>query len=568
MRWSETLIPTLRERPKEAKISSHELMLRAGLMRQLGAGLYTYLPLGLRVIKKVERIIREEMNRKGAQELLMPILQPRELWEASGRWERAAEELGMMKLKIREEKEFVLGPTHEEVITDLVKREIRSYKDLPRNFYQIQTKFRDELRPRFGVIRAKEFIMKDAYSFDVDEESSKRSYDNMYDAYSKIFERCGLITLAVEADPGAMGGTTSHEFMVLADNGEDLLLYCRKCKYAANRERAERRIPELRRRKSEQRPLEEIETPNITKVEELEGFLKEKLERMVKTLIYITDKGNIAALIQGDRELNEVKLKRILGVKELTMADGRLIQDITGGPMGFSGPVGLKEIRMIADPGVVNIVNGITGANKKDRHLRNVNIDRDYKVDDIQDLTYVKEGDSCPRCSQPLQLNRGIEVGQVFYLGRDYSQSLGAKFLDKDGKERAAVMGCYGIGITRTIAAVVETNHDEKGIIWPLGISPYQVLLLPVEIEDKGVRDEAERIYSELQHEGMEILYDDRLERAGVKFKDADLIGIPVQLIVSKKRIAQGKVELKIRRTGKEILADKAEAIPEVKRLT
>lgn len=542
---------TLREAPREAETVSHKLMFRSGLVRRLAAGLYTYLPLGLRVIRKVEQIVREEMEKQGALELLMPTLQPRELWEISGRWDD--KELGMLKLKNREGQEFALGPTHEEIVTDLVRREVRSYKELPLNLYQIQTKFRDELRPRFGLIRAREFMMKDAYSFDVDEEQARRSYQKMYAAYSNIFRRCGLEIRIVEADPGAMGGEKSEEFMTLADSGEDTVVSCSGCNYAANRESAQRR-KEDKHGQEKIKPLQEIETPNIKTIKELEGFLKEKPEKMIKTLIYQMDEEAVAVLIPGDREINEVKLKKVLGGRSLRMADTELVEKVTGAPPGFSGAVGLKGVKIIADEAVINIINGITGANKKDRHIRNVNMKRDYHPDKIVDISYAREGDGCPGCSGRLTLKRGIEVGHIFNLGKRYSQALKAAFLSEAGKEELAVMGCYGIGISRTIAAIIEQNHDEEGIIWPLEVSPYQVHILVLNVRDQNAVDQGNRLYEELRGEGIEVILDDRNERAGTKFKDADLLGIPLRLTVSPKRAAEGKVEIRRRQDGEEFV--------------
>ncbi|MCD5390735.1 proline--tRNA ligase [candidate division NPL-UPA2 bacterium] len=565
MKWSQSLIRTLREAPREAEAVSHKLMLRAGLARKLAAGLYTYLPLGLRAIRKVEDIVRQEMNKKGAQELLMPTLQPKELWEQSGRWDD--KELGMLKLKNREEREFVLGPTHEEIITDLVSKEVRSYKELPLNLYQIQTKFRDEMRPRFGMIRAREFIMKDAYSFHVDEGSARKGYQDMYEAYSNIFRRCGLKTQVVEADPGAMGGSKSEEFIALADSGEDIIVSCPQCNYAANLESAQQGDEQLRKSREKMKLLEEIETPGIKTIKELEDFLGEKPEKMIKTLIYSADGKTVAALIAGHRELSEVKLRKNLKCENLEMADERLIEEVTGGPLGFSGPVGLKKVKIIADVGVTKIVNGITGANKQDKHIRNVNMGRDYNPDEVADISYVREGDRCPKCSHELAMRRGIEVGHIFNLGRRYSQSLGAKFLNEKGEETLAIMGCYGIGITRTVAAIIEQNHDENGIVWPMSVSPYQVHIILLNVNSRETVKVADNLYNQLTGEGVETLLDDRDERAGVKFKDADLIGVPLRLIVSPRRVAEKKAEIKHHRDGRELLIAIGQVREKVKEL-
>ena len=556
MRWSKIFIPTLKEVPVEAESVSHKLMLRAGMIRRLSAGIYTYLPLGLRVIRKVEEIIRDEMNKKGAQELLMPILQPKELWEISGRWN--AKELAMLTVENRAGKEFVLGPTHEEVITSLVQREIRSYRDLPKNFYQIQTKFRDELRPRFGLMRAKEFIMKDGYSFDADEKSAEKTYLDMEEAYRNIFSRCGLMVQEVQADPGAMGGGMTHEFMALAEVGEDVIVWCRKCNYAANQEAA---VKGKGKKVPIEEPLEKefIDTPEMKTIEELTGFLGVQPSKMIKTLLYEIGDEVVAVLVSGDRQVNETKLRNVVKADDLKMAGEEKIEKVTGAPLGFSGPVGLKGIRIIADEVVTSISNAITGANKKDKHIKNVNIDRDYSPDIVADMSYVKEGEPCPKCDGALEMKCGIEVGQIFNLGTKYSKSIGDAFLDRNGQEKLCVMGCFGIGVTRTVAAIIEQNHDEDGIIWPLSVSPYQVLILPVNINDAASRDLAERTYVELQKNRIEVLLDDRDIRAGVKFKDADLIGIPVRITIGPEKAASTMLEIMERKTAEvtEIHADK-----------
>ncbi len=550
MRWSHAFIPTIKEVPVEAESVSHKLMQRAGLIRRLSSGLYTYLPLCLRVMKKVGNIIRDEMTECGAEELLMPILQPKELWDKSGRFN--SEELAMLIAEDRTGREFVLGPTHEEVITDLVGREIRSYRDLPKNFYQIQTKFRDEVRPRFGLMRAKEFVMKDGYSFDVDEESARKTYIMMEEAYRNIFSRCGLSVQVVEADPGAMGGGMSHEFIALADVGEERIMWCRKCGQCANLETAIRAKVQAT---SDEKllGLEIIDTPGIKTIEDLTGFLGVKASKMVKTLIYECGSEVIAVLVGGDRGLNETKLKKVAGAGELKMASEEVIEKVTGAPLGFSGPVGLKGVRIIADESVTVISNAVTGANQKDKHMKNVNISRDYSPDIVADVSYVVEGDLCPECSDVLEQRSGIEVGQVFNLGTKYSESIGATFLDKDGEEKLCVMGCYGIGVTRTISAIIEQNHDENGIIWPFGVSPYKILILPVNISDSVSRKLAERVYKQLQEMEGEVLLDDRDVRGGVKFKDADLIGIPVRITVGPEKASSGMLEIRERRTGKEV---------------
>ena len=544
MRWSKTLIPTQREEPQEAEIASHRLMLRAGLMRKLASGLYSFLPLGFKVLKKVERIVREEMDRAGALEILMPILQPREIWERSGRW-TLMDEI-MLKANSRQGRELVMGPTHEEVVTDLVAREISSYKQLPKNLYQIAPKFRDEIRPRFGIIRSREFLMKDAYSFDLDDESAEESYRIMYDAYIRIFERCGLTVTVVEADTGVMGGSLSHEFMVPADSGEDAVASCPACGYAANVERAERRpFPENAPRTQEK--IQIIDTPELRTVEELTEFFRAAPDRFIKTLIYLGDGRPMAVLIRGDREVNESKLQRLAGVNQLELADEKTIEKVTGAPLGFAGPVGLKDVAMIADYSVSRIADGITGANQKDKHIIHVNLDRDCEIEAYHDLAIAREGDLCPRCGSPLSMSRGIEVGHVFKLGTKYSESMGALIKDEKGGSKPAVMGCYGIGISRTVAAIIEQHHDEKGIIWPAAVAPYQVLIVSVSPEDERIADTASGLYEELLARGVEVLYDDRSASAGVKFNDSDLIGIPLRITVGKKFLETGEVELKKR---------------------
>jgi prolyl-tRNA synthetase len=545
---SKYLLPTLKEIPRDAETPSHQLMIRSGMIRQLASGIYEWLPLGLRVLHKVENIIREEMDSIGGQELSLPAMQPKELWEESGRWDFYGKEL--IRLKDRNSRDFCLGPTHEEVITDLVRREVRSYRELPLLLYQFQTKFRDEIRPRFGVIRAREFYMKDAYSFDATDKDAEVTYNNVFKAYSGIFHRCGLNFRPVEAQTGAIGGTFSHEFMVIADTGEEIMVSC-KCGYAANIEKAE--CPPGKKKLSntaELMKLEEVETKNMKTVEEVGNFLQQKPDKFIKTLVYKTDDGQpIVVLVRGDHEVNESKLKNYLGVNEIFLADEKTIEEVTGAPLGFAGPVGLKgRCRILADYSVEGIVNGVTGANRKDYHFKNVNINRDYSVNEILDLRKVHEGDPCPRCGKTLEFSRGIEVGHTFKLGTKYSKALQATFLDKDGKEKYFVMGCYGIGVSRIVASAIEQSHDEKGIIWPLPIAPFQVLILPVNYEDEKIKAISDRIYRQLEKSGYEVLMDDRDERAGVKFKDADLIGIPIRVTVGEKTLAKDTVEVKLRR--------------------
>jgi prolyl-tRNA synthetase len=545
MRTSQTLIPTLREDPGEAETVSHRLMLRAGMIRKVAAGIYTYLPLGLRVLRKIETIIREEMNRAGAQEILMPIASPAELWRETGRWDVYGKEL--VRFKDRHDRDFCLGPTHEEVITDLIRREIRSYRQLPLNCYQIQTKFRDEIRPRFGLMRGREFIMKDAYSFDADEAGARVSYQKMYDAYSRIFTRCGLTFRAVEADTGLIGGTSSHEFMVLAETGEETIVYSEGGAYAANVERAE--VPPPQTPASEApRPLRKVSTPGARSVEEVTTFLKIPATRLVKTLLYQTPTDLVAVLVRGDHEVNEVKVKKLLDTATLELADPTRVASATGAPPGFAGPIGLKA-RVIADYAVKALRNVVVGANEADAHYVDANWDRDFAVERFADLRKAKAGDLSPKGDGLLLMARGIEVGHVFMLGTKYSQAMGAVYLDPAGKERLMVMGCYGIGVSRVAAAAIEQHHDAKGIVWPAAIAPFHVHLLPLS-QSAGVADTARELYDRLDSGGVEVLWDDRDERAGVKFNDADLIGAPFQVIISEKGLAQGVVEVKERRTG------------------
>lgn len=548
MRVSELLNPTLREVPAEAEVISHIMMLRAGMMRKSASGVYTYLPLGYRVIKKVIQIVREEMDRKGGQELMLPIIQPAELWLESGRWDVYGDEL--FRLKDRHGRDFALGPTHEEIITDLVRGDVRSYKQLPLLLYQIQNKYRDERRPRFGLMRGREFIMKDLYSFDRDQAGLDESYKKMYDAYSRIFSRCGLKFRPVEADAGAIGGTGgTHEFMVMAESGEAAIVYCDKCDYAANVEKAE--AADIQETSVEnQLPMEEVHTPGAKTIEEVSGMLKISADKLVKTLIYISDDEPVVALVRGDREINEIKLQNVLGSVQLEMADEQTVKRVTGADTGFAGPVGLEKVRVIADKEVAVMRNAVTGANKTDAHYTNVNLGRDFAPDQVVDIRMVNGGEPCPRCSGKLVEARGIEVGQVFKLGTKYSKALGAKFLDENGKEQLMVMGCYGIGVSRTVAAAIEQNNDKDGIIWPMAIAPYHAIVVPVSTKDEEQVKIAESLYRSLNEKGVETIIDDRNERPGVKFKDADLIGYPIRIVVGSKTIEDGTVEIKHRRTG------------------
>jgi prolyl-tRNA synthetase len=564
MKTSQLLIPTLRDDPGEAETVSHRLMLRAGLIRKVAAGIYTYLPLGLRVIRKIEQIIREEMNRGGAQELLMPIASPAELWKETARWEYYGKEL--LRFKDRHERDFCLGPTHEEVITDLFRREVRSYRQLPLNFYQIQTKFRDEIRPRFGLMRGREFIMKDAYSFDVDEAGAKISYQKMYDAYTRIFTRCGLTFRAVEADTGLIGGDVSHEFMVLAETGEATVAYSDQGSYAANLERAET-LPPSDADTAPLLPLTAIDTPHRRTVEEVTTFLGITPRQLVKTLLYRAGTDTVAVLIRGDHEVNEVKLARLLKVTDVVLADSETVQQVTGAPLGFAGPVGLNHTRVLADHAVKGMRNVVIGANKADTHYQNANLGRDFTVEQFADLRNAQAGDPSPRGPGVLTLAKGIEVGQVFLLGTKYSHKMNAAVLDDQGKERLAIMGCYGIGVGRTAAAAIEQHHDEKGIIWPFPIAPFHVHLLTVSQSEK-TSEAAARLYADLLAEGIEVLWDDRADRAGVKFNDADLIGAPFQIVIGDKGLADGVMEIKVRRTGVKSRLAPAHLVAHVKKLS
>jgi len=549
IRYSRYLMPTTKETPSDAEVTSHRLMLRAGLIRKVASGIYTYLPAGLRVLRKVERIIREEMDRTGAQEVLMPAVVPAELWQESGRWEAYGKEL--LRFRDRADREFCLGPTHEEVITDLVRREIRSYRQLPANFYQIQDKFRDEIRPRFGLMRGREFFMKDAYSFDADEEGAARSYRQMYEAYCRIFRRMGLSFRAVEADTGSIGGSSSHEFMVIAESGEDAIVSCTACEYSANVEKAE--CPPGPDAESPGRRTgapRKVSTPGRRTIGEVSSFLGIDPGLLLKTLVFESDKGDAAVVLSGRYEVNEVKVKNILGADWVRLAPEERVRELTGAPSGYAGPVGLA-MRVLADQSVRAIPVGATGANEADAHLVEVVPGRDFEPEVYADLRMVTENDRCPRCGAGLHVSRGIEVGHVFRLGTKYSKALSATFLDSDGKEKLMVMGCYGIGVGRTAAAAIEQNHDEDGIIWPVSIAPFEVCLLPLNMKVEGMAREAERVGGELSGRGIEVLLDDREERPGIKFKDADLAGIPVRVTFGEKNFQAGFAEIRDRRTGR-----------------
>ncbi len=548
MRYRHTFIPTLREEPAEAEVISHKLLLRAGMMRQVARGVYDFLPLGLRVVRKVENIVREEMNRAGAQEILMPAVCPAELWQESGRWEAYGREL--LRLKDRHDRDFCFGPTHEEVVTDIVRREVRSYRALPLNLYQIQTKFRDEVRPRFGLMRGREFIMKDAYSFHTNLEDCQREYRNMYDAYSRIFDRCGLTYRPVEADTGAIGGSLSHEFQVLADSGEDALVSCDSCEYAANVEKAELAPPPVPPATPGAR-LATVETPDQRTIEEVSAFLGEPPERFVKTLLYVTDTGEVvAALVRGDHELSEPKLKTLLGCQWVVLADEETVQAATGASIGFVGPFHIKAT-LLSDQTLQGAKGLVCGANERDTHMTGLDLERDLPALQFADLRRATAGDTCPRCQHgTFTAQRGIEVGQTFYLGTKYSRAMNALYLAANGEQHPMEMGCYGIGITRTVAAAIEQNHDAAGIIWPTPLAPAALHIVPVNWNNEATRQTAEDLYATLQRAGTEVLFDDREERPGVKFKDADLLGIPIRATIGGKSLARGVIELKQRADG------------------
>ena len=567
MRYSHYFLPTLKEIPSEAEVPSHQLMFRAGMIRKLAAGIYSYLPFGLRAIRKVESIIREEMNRAGAIEVLLPFVQPGELWQESHRWDAYGKEL--LRLKDRHDRECCLGPTHEEVITDLARREIRSYRQLPVNLYQIQTKFRDEIRPRFGIMRAREFIMKDAYSFDVGEEGLDVSYQKMVEAYHRIFTRCGLKFRAVEAETGLIGGNFSHEFMVLADTGEETIVSCTNCPYAANIEKADfKRAPASTASpgKVAQKPLQKVLTPEKRTVEEVTQFLHVPSRDLIKTLIFESDKGCVAALVRGDHEISERKMRIVFGAQELQLAGERKVEEVTRSPKGFAGPIGLT-IPIIADLDIQGMINFVTGGNEKDTHLIDVNAGRDFQVTQFADIRSFTQGDRCPLCGEETRTDKGIEVGHTFKLGTKYSKTMGATYLDDQGKERDFVMGCYGIGVGRTVASAIEQSYDANGIIFPMPIAPFHVLLLPVNIKMDLLRETAEQIYQELLDQQVEVLFDDREETPGVKFKDADLIGIPLRITLGEKNLKKGLVEIKTRKTGDVALVKKEEAVPKIKEM-
>jgi prolyl-tRNA synthetase len=557
MRFSQTLIPTLKEAPSEAEVPSHIFMVRGGYLRKVAAGIYSFLPIGWKVVQKVSRIIREEMNRAGASEVFLPAIIPAELWQESGRWDKYGAQL--LRLKDRKGGDFVVGPTHEEVICALVRGDVRSWRQLPLNLYQIQTKFRDELRPRAGLMRGREFIMKDAYSFHVDEKDAKREYQVMYDAYQRIFTRCGLAFRAVEADTGNIGGSLSHEFQVLTATGEDALVACDTCDYAANVEQAVSR-PATAAAATATQPMTTVATPGKHTIEEVSAFLEVPAATLVKTLIYLADGKPVAVLVRGDREVNEIKVKRATNAQDVMLATDATVREVTGAPVGFAGPVGLK-IPVYVDDEVAALADFVVGANAADAHLQGVNVGRDFQPTATGDFRQSAPGDACPRCDEGhFKGYRGVEVGQVFFLGTKYSKPMGVNFLDVDGQEKPATMGCYGIGVTRIVASAIEQNHDANGIIWPVPIAPYEVTVLELQQDDDAVIATAKKIYEELQAAGVDVLYDDRDERPGVKFKDADLIGVPFRIAIGKKSLAEGVVELKLRK-GPEVRKIKVDEI-------
>ncbi len=549
MKMSKLLMPTLREVPSEAEITSHRLMLRAGMIRELAAGIYSYLPLGLRSLQKIEQIVREEMNRADAQELLMAALLPAEAYQASGRWDVFGP--SMFKLKDRNNRDFCLGPTHEELFTQTVIDNVKSYKEYPMTLYQIQTKYRDEGRPRFGVMRGREFIMKDAYSFDTSTEGLDKSYKAMYDAYCRIFTRLGLDFTIVDADSGAMGGSGSQEFMVKSPVGEDGIAYCDDCGYAANYEKCECIVNEKPQIEGDF-DMEKVHTPNAHTIDELVSFLGMEAYNFAKTIIYKADDKYVAAMVRGDREINEVKLKNLVGcTDDLELAEPFKVREITNAEVGFAGPVVL-DIPLYVDREVALMKNFVVGANETDMHYKNVNVGKDFEAPVVADIRVVEEGDVCPKCGKPIKTAQGIEVGHIFKLGTKYSDALGLKYLDENGKSQTVIMGCYGIGVTRCIAAVIEQNYDENGIIWPVSCAPFEAIVVPANHKNEEQVCEAEKIYNSLKDAGIDVLLDDRNERAGVKFKDADLIGIPVRIVVGKK-VSEGVVEYKERRNGESV---------------
>lgn len=545
MKMSKALVPTLRDNPSEADIVSHQLLVRAGFIRKSAAGLYHYLPLGKRVLQKIENIVREEMDAAGCQELLMPIVQPAELWLETGRWHAYGAE--MFKVTDRHDRQFCLGPTHEEMITDLVRNEVSSYRQLPLRLYQIQNKYRDEKRPRFGLIRGREFVMKDMYSFDRDPAGLDQAYWDMYQAYTNIFNRCGLNFRPIEADGGAIGDSQTHEFTALAETGENTVVYCEHCGYAANIEIAPCPAPAVNDGAESALAMEKVYTPDSKTIEAVGAFLQVPAEKCIKTLFFQADDEIICVLARGDHEVNDVKVQRVHPCLSLEMAEEADVEKLVGCTFGSLGPVGLNNVKIYADLAVEQMVNLVCGANEEAYHFVNVNPGRDFQVTGYYDLRMLKEGEACPKCGKICQSARGIEVGQIFKLGTKYSEALGATYLDENGKEQVIHMGCYGVGVSRTMAAAIEQNHDDNGMIWPKTIAPYHVVVVPISAKDEAQMAIAEQLYGDLQKRGIEVMLDDRNERPGVKFKDADLIGYPVRITVGKKAVEEQVIEYKLR---------------------
>ncbi|HLA83439.1 MAG TPA: proline--tRNA ligase [Thermoguttaceae bacterium] len=568
MRWTQNLIPTMKETPEGAEIPSHVLMLRAGLVNQVMAGAYTYLPLGLRSLQKAQRIVREEMDAAGAVELLMPAITPLSLWEQTGRVAAFGDVLIQFTVRRQNRKvPMVLGPTHEEVITDLVSRFISSYRQMPVTLYQIQTKFRNEERPRFGVLRTSEFLMKDAYSFNTSVASLDESYEAMYRAYCRIFDRCGLTYLPVEAESGPIGGDASCEFMIPAENGEDTVAHCPACGYAANLERAEVGTRDCSPPDVKLEAVKKVATPQAGSIAQVTALLGCKAEQMIKTLIYMADNQPIAVLLRGDREANEGKIRRTVGAARLELAEPEVIQEVTGAPVGFAGPVGMaQEIPLWADRDLLAMRNCVTGANEADMHITGVNLGRDFQLadDHFADLRNACAGDPCPRCSSRLTLRHAIEVGHVFKLGTKYSEALAARFLDAQEQLHPIIMGCYGIGINRILAGLIETSHDKAGIIWPVSLAPYEVLLVPMKVTDEPSMKVTEDLYARLRASGVDVLLDDRDARPGVKFNDADLVGIPLRVVIGPRGLADGKLEIKWRWDNQPTMIDLAGAVEQI----
>ena len=562
MHFSKLFIPTLKESPADAEVISHKLMVRAGMIRQLASGVYSILPLGLRVLRKVEQIIREEMNQIGGQEVFLPSIQPAELWVESKRWDFYGKEL--LRIKDRHGREFCYGPTHEEVITDIVRREIKSYRQLPILLYQIQTKFRDEVRPRFGIMRGREFMMKDAFSFHADEKDTQHTYHQMAKAYTNIFERCGLRFKQVQADSGTIGGSFSHEFAVLADSGEDEIGFCESCGYASNLEMAESKPPSPSTAPSTPQDIKEVETPGKKSVKEVAGFLNLPAHQIVKTILLENENGRVAGLVRGDHEINLVKMKNLIGCEWLQPAGEEAFSKKPELHRGYIGPVGL-DLPVYADREISVLHDFVTGANKPSAHFTGVQVQRDLKIKEFGDIRTVRAKDPCPRCEDgKYQVKRGIEVGHIFILGTKYSSAMKAVFLDQHGKENAMIMGCYGIGVGRTAAAAIEQNNDERGIIWPRNLAPFQVIIIPVNYSNSDLNNACDTIYNRLQEAGIETLLDDRSDRLGVKLKDADLMGIPLQIIIGPKNLSAGQVEIKVRKTNESSLHPYPQVIEDI----